>query len=389
MAYACPFVDPKEHYRRLKPEIDAAIIGCLSRGDLICRQQLRDFEAHLASFVGARYAVGFSSGYHALYFSLLAAGVGPGDEVITVAHTFVATISAIVHCGAKPVLVDVGDDFNMDPDEVERAITEGTKALLPVHLNGRVCEMDRIMDIARRHGLAVVEDACQSLGASYGGQRAGTFGLAGCWSFYPFKILGGFGDGGAITTNDPRVARLATLWRYNGEDRETGEYNCHGQTAQLDNVQAAVLDVRLRHLPAWIEHRRRTAMLYHRGLAEVPGLALPPFDGQRHFDAFQNYVVRAGERDRLREHLERDGVETLVSWPRPVWQHRGLMLGDLHLPRTEQICREVLSLPLSAETTPIQVATTVSSIRAFFFEDACPSDATQHRGFRRQAVAGH
>ena len=130
-------------------------------------------------------------------------------------------------------------------------------------------------------------------------------------------------------------------------------------------------------------------MLYHHGLAEVPGLALPPFDGQRHFDAFQNYVVRAGERDRLREHLERDGVETLVSWPRPVWQHRGLTLGDLHLPRTEEICREVLSLPLSAETTPIQVATTVRSIRAFFFEDACQSDATQHRGFRRHAAAGH
>ena len=236
MAYACPFVDPKEHYRRLKPEIDAAITGCLSSGDLICRQQLRDFEAHLASFVGVRHAVGVHSGYHALYFSLLAAGVGPGDEVITVAHTFVATISAIVHCGAKPVLVEVRDDFNMDPDEVERAITSRTKALLPVHLNGRVCEMDRIMGIARRHGLAVVEDACQSLGASYGGQRAGTFGLAGCWSFYPFKILGGFGNGGAITTNDPRVARLATLWRYNGEDRETGEYHCHGQTAELDNV---------------------------------------------------------------------------------------------------------------------------------------------------------
>ncbi len=389
MAYLCPFVDPKEHYRRLKSEIDGAITNCLSNGDLISRRQLQDFEAHLASFVGTRYAVGVSSGYHALHFSLLAAGVGPGDEVITVAHTFVATVSAIIHCGARPVLVDVRDDYNMNPDEVEGAITPRTKALLPVHLNGRTCEMDRIMDLARRHRLAVVEDACQSPGSSYRGRRAGSFGLAGCWSFYPFKILGGFGDGGAITTNDPRIARIATLLRYNGEDRETGEYYLHGQTALLDNVQAAVLDVKLRHLPEWIRHRRRMATLYHVGLAGIPGLELPPCDGNGYFDVFQNYVVRAGERDRLREHLKRQGIETLVSWPKPLWQHKGLGLEDPQLARTEQICREVLSLPMSAETTSEQVDLTVRSIREFFFEDTSQSDATQHRGFRTKAVAVH
>ena len=236
MAYKVPFVDPKAHYGKWKSEIDAAITDCLANGDLICRGHLRDFEAHLAEFVGVKYAVGVNSGYHALYFSLLAAGVKPGDEVITVAHTFVVTISAIVHCGAKPVLIDVGRDYDMNCDLIERAITPRTKALLPVHLNGRVCDMGKILSIAGEYGLHVVEDAAQALGATFEDKRAGSFGLTGCFSFYPFKILGGFGDGGAITTNDPEAARMTALLRYNGENRDSGEYYFHGYTALLDNV---------------------------------------------------------------------------------------------------------------------------------------------------------
>ena len=366
MACKVPFVDPRTHYRTLKPEIDAAITDCLSKGDLIYRQQLRDFEAHLASFVGVQYAVGVNSGYQALHFSLIAAGIGPGDEMITVGHTFVATVSAIVHSGARPVLIDVGKDYNLDPNLLERAITPRTKGVIPVHLNGRVCDMDRIMAIADRHGLVVIEDAAQALGAQFKGKRAGAFGLTGCFSFYPFKILGGFGDGGAVTTNDPKIARTVRLLRYNGEDRETGEYHYHGYTALLDNVQAAVLDTKLRHLPQWIEHRRKMAALYRQGLEGIPGLQLPHFCQDCRFDIYQNYVVRTQDRDRLREHLKAQGVETLVSWPKPMWQHRGLELEDPHLPETESICREVLSLPMSAETTPAQVDISVECIREFF-----------------------
>lgn len=366
MAYRVPFVDPRAHYASLKPEIDAAISECLTKGDLVYRQQLRRFEEHLAAFVGVKYAVGVNSGYHALHFALLGAGVGPGDEVITVAHTFVATVSAIIHCGAKPVLIDVRDDYNMDPDLVERAITLRTRAILPVHLNGRVCDMDRIMAVAQRHGLAMIEDAAQALGATFKGQRAGSFGTAGCFSFYPFKILGGFGDGGAITTNDPHIARMASLLRYNGEDRETGEYHYHGYTALLDNVQAAVLDVKLRHLPRWIEHRRTIAELYHKGLEDVPGLRLPHFAGDEYRDVYQNYVVRTAQRDRLRAYLKEQGVETLVHWPKPMWEHKGLALADPRLPETEKICREVISLPMSAETTPQDVEITVEAIREFY-----------------------
>jgi len=366
MQYRVPFVDPRAHYRNLKAEVDAAIMDCLTKGDLIMRQHLRDFEAHLASFVGVEHAVGVNSGYHALHFSLLAAGVGPGDEVITVGHTFVATVSAIVHCGATPVLVDVGRDYNLDPQFVEAKITARTKALLPVHLNGRVCEMDRILSIANEHGLAVIEDAAQTLGGSFNQKKAGSFGIAGCFSFYPFKILGGFGDGGAVTTNDAHLARTVRLLRYNGEDRETGEYHYHGYTALLDNVQAAVLDVKLRHLPQWIEHRRSIARLYREGLQGIGDLALPHFGEKSQFDVFQNYVVRTKQRDRLREHLKIAGIETLVHWPKPMWEHPGLGLSDPGLPETVRICQEVLSLPMSAETTPEHVSTTIQSIREFF-----------------------
>jgi dTDP-4-amino-4,6-dideoxygalactose transaminase len=366
VAYRVPFVDPREHYRRLKSEIDFAITDTLAKGDLVLRQQLRDFEQHLAEFVGARYAVGVNSCYHALHFALLAKGIGPGDEVITVGHTFVASVSAIVHTGAKPVLVDVREDYNMDPDRLEAAITTRTRAVMPVHLNGRVCEMDRIMDVAEKHKLIVVEDAAQALGGTFQGKGAGSFGTAGCFSFYPFKSLGGLGDGGAITTDDPEVARFATLVRFNGEDRQTGEFHYHGYTALLDNVQAAVLDVKLRHLPDWIAHRRKIAGLYREGLKNIAELRLPHFADDRYFDSYQNYVIRTRYRDELRRHLKDQGVETLLHWSKPMWEHKGLELENPGLPETESICNEVISLPMSAETTPEQVQITTGCIREFF-----------------------
>jgi dTDP-3-amino-2,3,6-trideoxy-4-keto-D-glucose/dTDP-3-amino-3,4,6-trideoxy-alpha-D-glucose/dTDP-2,6-dideoxy-D-kanosamine transaminase len=366
VTYRVPFVDPRGHYRRLKAEVDAAFTETLAKGDLVLRQQLRDFERHLAEFVGARFAVGVGSGYHALHFSLVAARIGPGDEVVTVAHTFVASVSAIVHVGATPVLVDVGPDYDMDVTALERAITPRTRAIMPVHLNGRVCDMERIMALARKHRLVVIEDAAQALGARFDDRMAGAFGLAGCFSFYPLKALGGLGDGGAVTTNDPDVARKVTLLRFNGEDRETGEFHLHGYTALLDNVNAAVLDVKLRHLPAWIEHRRHIASLYRLALTGVGDLRLPYFSEARHHDSFQNYVIRTGRRDALREFLTAEGVETLLHWPKPMWEHKGLGLSDPGLPETSRLCGEVLSLPMSAETTPEHVAFTSAAVRRFF-----------------------
>jgi dTDP-4-amino-4,6-dideoxygalactose transaminase len=366
VSYRVPFVDPREHYRRLKPEIDAAFTETLARGDLVLRQQLRDFERHVAEFVGTRYAIGVNSGYHALHFSLLAAGIGPGDEVVTVGHTFAATVSAIVHVGATPVLIDVALDHTMDTEALVRAITPRTRAVIPVHLNGRVCDMDRVQAVAAAHRLSVIEDAAQALGARFDGRGAGSFGLSGCFSFYPLKALGGLGDGGAVTTNDPDVAHMVTLLRFNGQDRETGEFHVHGYTALLDNVNAAVLDVKLRHLPDWIAHRRRIAGLYRAALTGVGDLRLPHFSEARHVDSFQNYVVRTGHRDPLREFLRGEGVETLVHWARPMWEHKGLGLADPGLPETGRLCREVISLPMSAETTPEHVEIVADAIRLFF-----------------------
>jgi dTDP-4-amino-4,6-dideoxygalactose transaminase len=376
LSYQVPFVDPREHYRRLKSEIDFAITDTLAKGDLVLRQQLRDFERHLANFVGVKHAVGVNSCYHALHFSMLAAGIGPGDEVITVGHTFVATVSAIVHTGARPVLVDVREDYNMAPEQFEAAITPRTKAVIPVHLNGRVCDMDRIMSTAEKHGLAVIEDAAQALGATFHGKKAGSFGLAGCFSFYPFKSLGGLGDGGAVTTNDPEVARFVTLLRFNGEDRQTGEFRHHGYTALLDNVQAAVLDVKLRHLPTWIEHRRAIANHYREGLEGIEDLRLPHFAGDQYFDSYQNYVIRTKHRNELRDHLRHNGVETLVHWAKPMWEHKGLALENPTLPETEHLCREIISLPMSAETTAEQVELIVSYVRQFFAKFSTLSTGT-------------
>lgn len=366
MSYRVPFVDAKAQYRRLKPEIDAALTGCLLRGDLIDRADLRMFEAHFAAFVGTKYAVGVNSGYHALQFSLQAARIGRGDEVITSGHTFVATVSAIVNVGARPILIDVKDDYNISPDALASAVTPRTRAIIPVSLNGRVCKMEDIMEIACKHNLIVIEDSAQALGAEYGCKKAGSFGHAGCFSFYPFKMLGGIGDGGAVTTNDPEIARAVRLLRYNGEDRATGEYHFHGQTALLDNVQAAVLDVKLKHVESWIEHRRKIADCYRARLTGISEIRLPHFDESNQRDVFQNYVIRTAERDQLKAHLDANGIETLVHWPRPMWKHADLGLADPHLPNTESLCSEVLSLPMSSETTESHVEIVSDSIRAFY-----------------------
>ena len=366
MTYRVPFVDPGKNYKMIKEEIDAAYEEVMTRGDLIMRDQLRAFEENLARFVGTKYAVGLNSGYDALHISMLAAGIGPGDEVIVPAHTFVATASAVVNAGGTPVLVDVGKDYNIDVEKTEEAITPRTKAILPVHLNGRICEMDTIMDLAEKHGLVVVADACQSLGATFNGQRAGTFGLTGCWSFYPFKILGGYGDNGAITTDDPEVAKFARLLRYNGEDRETGAYYHHGSTCLMDNLQAAFLDVKLQHLPEWIDRRRAIAEQYRDGLSEIGDLRLPHYSDPRFEDVYQNYVVRTSQRDKLAKHLKENGVEVLIHWPKPYYQYEGLGLSDRGFPETEAISKDVLSLPMNVEISDEQVEYVIKKVQAFF-----------------------
>ncbi len=360
------FVDPGRLYQRLKGELDHAYFEVMTNGDLIDRRQLRRFEQRLAEFVGTRFAVGLNSGYDALHLSLRAAGIGAGDEVIVPAHTFVASCSAVVNVGATPVLTDVTDDFNIDVTQIEAAVTPCTRAILPVHLSGWMADMPAIMEIAGRRGLAVIEDACQSLGSSISGKQAGSWGLTGCWSFYPFKILGGYGDGGAITTDDPAVAQFVRRMRYNGEDRETGEYHGHGFTCLLDNLQAAFLDVKLRYLPEWIVRRQAIASSYREHLSDLPDLRLPHYDRPGFDHVYQNYTLRSRQGSAFSDHMTAHGVEVLTQFRKPYYKHKALGLEDNGFPVTEAISREVCSLPMNAEITDEEVAYVIDVVRGFY-----------------------
>lgn len=366
MSYKVPFVNPAKNYKLIKDEIDAAYFEVMSKGDLIDRDHLKSFEENLANFVGTEYAVGLNSGYDALHISLRAAGIGPGDEVIVPAHTFVATCSAVVNVSAAPVLVDVAEDFNIDVDKIEEAITPKTRAIIPVHLNGYMANMPRIMEIAEKQNLVVVEDACQSLGSSINGKKAGSWGLTGCWSFYPFKILGGYGDGGAIITNDPDVALFARRMRYNGEDRETGEYHGHGYTCLLDNLQAAFLDVKLRHLPSWILRRKQIAERYRKAFSEMKDLMLPHYNNQSFDHVYQNYVVRSKQGDKFSDYLKKNGVEVLIQFRKPYYKHNALNLVDRGFPETEALSREVCSLPMNVEMDDEQIEYVIKVVRSFY-----------------------
>lgn len=366
MSVTVRFVNPGKNYIMIKEEIDAAYFDVMTKGDLIDRGHLKSFEENLAKFVGVEYAVGLNSGYDALQMSLRAAGIGPGDEVIVPAHTFVATCSAVVNVGATPVLVDVGKDFNIDVEKIEEAVSDKSKGIIPVHLNGYMADMPAVMKIAGKYDLAVVEDACQSLGSSIDGKMAGSIGLTGCWSFYPFKILGGYGDGGAITTNDPDVAQFARRMRFNGEERETGEYHGHGFTCLLDNLQGAFLDVKLRLLPDWIVRRKEIAEKYHEAFIEIDDLRIPKYNREGFNHVYQNYVVRSKQGDAFSDFLQKNGIEILKQFRKPYYKHEALKLEDRGFPETEALSLEVCSLPMNVELEDEEVDYVIKTVRSFY-----------------------
>jgi len=367
MKYKVPFVNYPLQYKNLKREIDLAIKRVLLRGDLILRKDVEEFEKKLADFVGTKYAIALNSGTDALLLSLKAAGIVKGDEVISVSHTFIASIATIVHAGARPILVDVGNDFLMDTEKVEKVIRKRTKAIIPVHLNGRICDMEKLMAIARKHNLIIIEDAAQSLGASFKGKMAGSFGLAGCFSFYPAKILGCFGDGGAVTTNNSKIADKIRLLRDHGQKTKK-EIVFYGFNSRLDNLQAAILNLKFKYLPKWIKKRRKIASLYQKGLSNVPEIKLPLLSNSdpRFFDVFQNYVLRAQRRDELFEFFKKKGVETLIKDPLPNHWHKSLSLFHFKLPHTEQLAKEVISLPMYPELTDAQIDYVIDCIKKFY-----------------------
>ena len=367
MHYKVPFVNVPLQYQNLKKEILKTIDDVLSRGDLILRKDVEEFEKKIADFVGTKYAISLNSGTDALFLPLKAAGIGTGDEVITVSHTFVASIAVIVNAGAKPILIDVKDDFTMDMDKLEEAITSKTKAIIPVHLNGKMCEMDRLMEIAQKHNLIIIEDAAQALGAKFKNKMAGSFGLAGGFSLYPFKVLGCFGDGGILTTNDGKLAEKIRLLRDHGQKTKT-EIVCFGWNSRLDNLQAAILNVKFNYLPEWIKRRRESAKIYNQGLFDISEIKLPPAPGsdERYFDIYQNYVLKAQKRDELYNYLKERGVETLIKDPIPNHWHKNLGLSHFKLPYTERLAKEVISLPMYPELTNGQIEYVINCVKEFY-----------------------
>ncbi len=367
MSYKVPFVNPSKQYKNLKDEILKTIDDVLSRGDLILRKDVEDFENNIASFVGTKYAIGLNSGTDTLFLTLKALNIGPGDEVITVSHTFIASITAIVQVGATPILVDVKEDFTMNPLKIEEVVSNKTKAIIPVHLNGRCCEMDKIMAIAQKYNLIVIEDAAQALGAKYNNKTAGSFGIAGSFSLYPFKILGCFGDGGVLTTNNENLAQKIKLLRDHGQKTKT-EIVCYGWNSRLDNLQAAILNVKFRYLPFWIERRREIAEIYNKGLCGISKIELPPApnSNEKHFDVYQNYVLKAQKRDELFNFLKERGVETLIKDPIANHLHPHLGLSHFKLPYTEKLAQEVISLPMYPELENEQIEYVIVSIKEFY-----------------------
>ncbi len=348
-------VDLAAQYAGIRKEIEREVLGVLAGTHYILGPQGEALEKEVAAKLGCAAAVGVASGTDALHLALRAAGIGPGDEVVTTPFTFIATAEAIAYVGAAPVFVDIDPrTFNLDPALAEQAVTPRTRAVLPVHLFGQPCEMDRLTDLCRRKKLLLIEDCCQSFGADFSGKMTGTFGLAGCFSFFPSKNLGGAGDGGMITTNDPTFAeRLRTLRNHGSRVR----YHHHeiGYNSRLDELQAAILRVKLRRIGAYTEGRRNAARAYTRLLAGS-GMATP-HEAPNRTHVFHQYTLRTDRRDDVQSALNAAGIASAVYYPIPLHRQEVFAgdLSSLSLPHAESAAAQVLSLPMFPELTGEQV----------------------------------
>jgi dTDP-4-amino-4,6-dideoxygalactose transaminase len=360
-----PLVDLKVQYRSIKREIDDAIARVLESGEFILGKEVAAFEKEFAAYCGASYCVGLNSGTSALHLAMLAAGIGPGDEVITVPFTFVATVAAIHYTGATPVFVDIDrTSCTMDPGQLEHAITPRTKAIVPVHLYGQPAHMDPILEIARRYGLIVIEDAAQAHGAQYKGRRAGSLGEMGCFSFYPGKNLGAYGEGGAVITNNAERADIIRRLRDWGQSRRYF-HDIRGFNYRMEGLQAAILLVKLRHLEGWTEARRSNAKLYREALAAAD-IELPAeMSYSRH--VYHIFAVRASARDQMMRELSNSGVQVGIHYPIPVHLQKAYADGKYKegdYPVAEEIANTVLSLPIFAEMTRKQIDTVAAIVIA-------------------------
>lgn len=361
-----PLVDLKAQHDKIRNELDAAMDQIIDASSFVMGPAVKELEADFAAFCGSRFAIGCSSGTSALHLALEALGVGLGDEVITIPHTFIATIEAVSQCGAKPVFVDIDPEtYTMDVAQLERAITPRTKAIIPVHLYGHPTDMGPLMEIAKSRGLKVVEDCAQAHGAEYKRQKVGTIGDIGCFSFFPAKNLGAFGDAGAITTDDEALAKKMSLLRNHGRQAKY-EHDMIGYNERIDTFHAAILKVKLKYLAGWNESRRANAARYNEALKGSSVETPKEKDWAKH--VYHLYVVRHSNRDALQAHLKSAGVATGVHYPiplhlQPAYRFLGHKKGNF--PVTEAAAENILSLPMYPELSAEQVAEVAAAIKSF------------------------
>jgi dTDP-4-amino-4,6-dideoxygalactose transaminase len=364
-----PFVDLKAQYHSIKSEIDSAVLNVLESSQFVLGREVVAFEEEFAAYCNTQNAIGVNSGTSALHLALLAAGVGPGDEVITVSFTFVATVAAIYYTGARPVLVDIDPvSYTMDPSKIEQAITPRTKAILPVHLYGQPADMDPILDIARKHNLLVIEDCAQAHGAEYKGRRVGSMGAMGCFSFYPGKNLGAYGEGGAVVTSNPEYTRTIRMLRDWGAEKKY-QHVLRGYNYRMEGIQGAILKVKLHYIEAWTEQRRAHAAAY-RQLLEDSGVVTPtemPY--ARH--VYHVYGILTKQRAQLQQALNDAGVQNGIHYPIPVhllpaYAYLDYKPGDF--PQSEMVANEELSLPMFAELTQEQQEFVAEKVKSFNLE---------------------
>jgi dTDP-4-amino-4,6-dideoxygalactose transaminase len=366
-----PFLDLKAQYQHIKPEIDAAVARAIDSAHFVLGPEVAAFEERFAAYCKVKYCHAVNSGTSALHLALLAAGVGPGDEVITVSMTFVATTAAILYSGAKPVFVDVDPaTWTINPALIEAAITPRTKAIMPVHLHGMMADMDAIMVIARRHGLVVIEDAAQAHGAEHKGRRAGSIGDLGCFSFYPGKNLGAYGEGGAVVGNNPEFARRISLLRDWGQE---SKYNhvMAGYNYRMDGIQGAVLNVKMNYIEGWTDARRAVAEYYDQLLARHQCRRPSPPSHIRH--VYHVYAIGLEQRDDALKALQAAGIGVGIHYPVPVHLQKAyadLGYGPGDFPVTELLAKQFLSLPIYAELQPKQVSLVVMNLEKFLLVEA-------------------
>ena len=366
-----PFFNYPALFKAQETEIMDTLHDVLSRGAYILQRDLEQFEKSIKSLIGIKHVLGVADGTNALILALRAADIGLGDEVIMSSHTYIATAASVHFVGAIPVLVECGADHMIDPESVERAITGKTRVIMPTQLNGRTCDMDALQAIADKHGLVIIEDAAQGLSSKFRGKCAGSFGLAGTFSFYPAKVLGCFGDGGAVVTNDDRIAERVALLRDHGRN-EDGEVVTWGTNSRLDNIQAAILNMKLKTFKKDIERRREIAFMYDKALRGIDDLILPPApdEDKKHYDVYQNYELESGHRDELKNFLAERGVGAIIQWGgKAVHQFKGLGFDNVHLPVVEKMTSRFLMLPMHTALTDEDVGYICDCIIEFYSTD--------------------